>query len=74
MRRLPATCVLAIHDLNLAALFCDRLAVLRDGQLVAEGAPAEVLTAELIQQVWGVKAQVDLDAPASRPTIRYRLA
>lgn len=73
VRRLPATCVLAIHDLNLAALFCDRLAVLRDGRLVAEGAPAAVLTAELIQQVWGVRAQVTLDGPDGRPTIRYRL-
>jgi len=73
VRRLPATCVLAIHDLNLAALFCDRLAVLQDGRLVAEGTPAKVLTAELIQQVWGVKAQVTLDGPDARPTIRYRL-
>lgn len=74
VRRLPATCVLAIHDLNLAALFCDRLAVLREGRLVAEGAPAEVLTAELIQQVWGVRARVERERDSGRLYIRYDVA
>ncbi len=48
-------CVLAVlHDLNLAAAACHRLAVLWRGRLVAEGAPAAVLDAERVRQVWGV--------------------
>jgi len=48
-------CVVAVlHDLNQAAAACDRLVVMDAGRVVAEGPPAEVLTAERVTQVWGV--------------------
>jgi iron complex transport system ATP-binding protein len=48
-------CVVAVlHDLNQAAAACDRLVVMGDGRVVAEGPPAEVLTAERVRQVWGI--------------------
>jgi iron complex transport system ATP-binding protein len=48
-------CVVAVlHDLNLAAQACDRIAVLSAGRVVAEGSPAEVLSAERVSQVYGV--------------------
>jgi iron complex transport system ATP-binding protein len=48
-------CVVAVlHDLNLAAASCDRLVVLAGAQIVAEGAPAAVLTEERVRQVWSV--------------------
>ncbi len=48
-------CVVAVlHDLNLAAAACDRLVALRDGRVVAEGRPAEVLTEARVREVWGV--------------------
>ena len=47
--------VLVMHDINLAARFCDRLAVLRAGRLCADGAPADVLTPQLIEEVYGVR-------------------
>ena len=48
-------CVVAVlHDLNLAAAWCDRLVVMSSGRLVADGAPADVLTPERVQAVWGV--------------------
>ena len=43
-----------LHDLTLAARFCQRIVVLAQGQIVAEGSPREVLSAALIQQVYGV--------------------
>lgn len=49
-----ATVVCVLHDLTLAARFCDRIALLRAGALVAEGAPAEVLTPERIAGAYGV--------------------
>lgn len=48
-------CVVAVlHDLNQAAAACDRLVVMGDGRVVAEGPPAEVLTADRVREVWGV--------------------
>jgi iron complex transport system ATP-binding protein len=48
-------CVVAVlHDLNLAAQACGRLVVLSHGRVVAEGPPGEVLTAERVEEVWGV--------------------
>jgi iron complex transport system ATP-binding protein len=48
-------CVVAVlHDLNLAAAACDRLVVLSSARVVAEGPPADVLTAERVRDVWDV--------------------
>jgi iron complex transport system ATP-binding protein len=54
------------HDLNLAARSCDRIAVLRDGVIAASGAPADVLTAELLADAYGVEAEI-LTASDGRP-------
>ncbi|MDO1486028.1 ABC transporter ATP-binding protein [Rhodococcus rhodochrous] len=67
---LPVTSYVALHDLNLAAMFCDRVVVLEKGRVVACGTPAEALTADMIEQVYGVRATVDDDGGA--PVIRYR--
>lgn len=57
------------HDLNLAARSCDRLIVLSEGELVTEGAPQEVLTEELIRDVYGARVRVleQVDAPVVVP-------
>ncbi|MFF8491721.1 ABC transporter ATP-binding protein [Streptomyces albidoflavus] len=59
--RLPVTCVVALHDLNLAAMFCDEVVVLRAGRAVVSGAPGEVLSEGLIAEVYGVRARVVAD-------------
>ena len=56
---LPVTVVMALHDLNLAAKYCQHLVVLSEGQVVTAGTPAEVLTPERISSTWRVKAQVN---------------
>ncbi len=48
----------AVHDINLAARYCDRLAVLKDGQIVAVGSPATTLTPALLADVFAVEAEV----------------
>ncbi|MFE6486329.1 ABC transporter ATP-binding protein [Streptomyces sp. NPDC057757] len=68
---LPVTTVVALHDLNLAAMYCDRLVVLREGRVVACGDPREVLTEELIAEVYGVRAAVTGSGPEGRPHVRY---
>ncbi|QHF93852.1 MULTISPECIES: ABC transporter ATP-binding protein [Streptomyces] len=69
--RLPLTSVVALHDLNLAAMFCDRLLVLDRGRPVAAGRPAQVLTPALIARVYGVRAVVTPASPGDRPSIRF---
>lgn len=49
--------VLVLHDLAAAMNHADRVVLLRQGQVAAAGAPAEVMTAGLVEQVWGVSAE-----------------
>lgn len=58
VRGLRITTIAAMHDLNLAALYCDRLYVLKAGTIVASGTPEQVLTPRLIDEVYGVRAEV----------------
>jgi iron complex transport system ATP-binding protein len=69
--KLGITCIVALHDLNLAAMFCDRLAVLQKGEVVASGAPEEVLTEDMIGRVFGVRAHVQKSAVHGRHHIQY---
>ncbi|NKE58767.1 ABC transporter ATP-binding protein [Lentzea sp. PSKA42] len=57
-RGLGVTIITVLHDLNLAASYCDRLYVLDEGRIVAHGTPAEVLVPELIAKVFHVTAHV----------------
>ena len=50
--------VAVMHDVNLAARFSDRLAVLKDGRLLASGAPREVMTEALLADAYGVSGRV----------------
>ncbi|MER7698070.1 ABC transporter ATP-binding protein [Streptomyces sp. NPDC096095] len=68
---LPVTSVVALHDLNLAAMFCDRIIVMKAGRVIAGGAPAEVITGDLIEDVYGVRAIVTPDGPDGRPSVRF---
>lgn len=70
VRQLPVTSVLALHDLNLAAAFCDSLLVLSSGKVVAAGAPAEVLTEDLVRRVYGVNCVITHD-PDTHPHMRF---
>ncbi len=52
------TVVMVLHDLNLAARYADHLVAMRDGRIVAQGPPREILTAELLADVFGLTATV----------------
>jgi iron complex transport system ATP-binding protein len=51
--------IAVLHDLTMAARYCDRLLLMDDGRLVADGAPMEVLTADNLRQVYGIRALID---------------
>ncbi len=55
------TAVAAIHDLNLAARFCDELVLVGDGSVVSNGVPSEVLTQENVERVFGTSVHVGRD-------------
>ncbi|WP_433336518.1 ABC transporter ATP-binding protein [Spirillospora sp. CA-294931] len=65
--------LVTLHDLNLAAAACDRLAVLHRGSLVASGTPGEVLTEELVSTVFGVDASVVPHPLTDAPQVLYAL-
>jgi iron complex transport system ATP-binding protein len=69
VRGLDLTTVVALHDLNLAAMFCDHLIVLSAGRVVAAGLPAEVLTEGLVADVYRVQCRVTVEE--GRPCVRY---
>lgn len=71
-REQRVTVLVALHDLNLAARYADRLIVLHDGVVEAAGPPAVVLTAELIRRVYGVEARVTLDVDSAPCVVPLR--
>ncbi|RLK23923.1 iron complex transport system ATP-binding protein [Micromonospora sp. M71_S20] len=71
VRRSGVTTLAALHDLNLAAMFCDAVVVLAAGRVVAAGTPAEVLTPGLLADVYGVRADVATHPGTGRPAITY---
>ncbi|WJH40486.1 ABC transporter ATP-binding protein [Aliirhizobium terrae] len=68
---LPVTSIIALHDLNHAAMFCDRLIVMQKGRIVASGTPEEIVTQELLRDVFSVDARVDTSPHHARPHIHY---
>ncbi|MFJ3927035.1 ABC transporter ATP-binding protein [Streptomyces sp. NPDC090022] len=68
---LDVTCVVALHDLNLAARYCDHIVVLQHGQVAAAGAPEAVLTPDLIESVYGVNALVDREHTTGTLRVTY---
>lgn len=67
------TVLVVLHDLNLAAAACDRIGVLAEGALVAAGPPRQVLTAELVRDVFGVTATVVPHPVSGDPQLLYSL-
>jgi len=63
------TAVAAIHDLDLAARFCDRMALVADGRLLAVGTPPEVLTSERLAKAYGVPTAVTENPVTGTPTV-----
>jgi iron complex transport system ATP-binding protein len=68
-RQTRTTVVAVLHDLNLAAEYCDRLLVLDRGCVAALGPPEDVLTTEMIARVYGVPALVERNRLSHKPHV-----
>lgn len=61
VRGLDRTVITAVHDLNIAAMYCDWLYAVKDGRVLGQGTPQTLLTPEFIRQVYEVEAEVSTD-------------
>ncbi|CAN5355434.1 heme ABC transporter ATP-binding protein [soil metagenome] len=61
-----------LHDINLASLFADRIAVMAGGRIVAAGAPRAVLTQGTIESAYGIRASITADPVSERPLMLLR--
>jgi iron complex transport system ATP-binding protein len=68
------TVITILHDLNLAALFADRIVVLHRGQLAGDGTPAETVTDAMLDRVFGVRAVVGRTPPPPMPFVLPHLS
>ncbi len=70
-KSLGITIIASFHDLNLASAMCDNLLVLKQGKLVCQGTPKEVLTSEMLSDVFGVCAHISEHRQHKVPHISY---
>lgn len=63
------TVVMVLHDLNLAARYADHLVALREGRLYAQGDPSDVVTEQLVRDVFGMAARVVPDPVSGTPLV-----
>lgn len=71
VKNLNVTVLSAIHDLNIAALYCDFLYVLKDGKVSRYGTPEEILTPEIIYDIYGINADVRIHPITQKIAITF---
>lgn len=71
LKQLGIGVLITIHDLNLAAYYCDYLYILKEGRLVEKGTPAEVLTPEIIHSVYNVCSEVRVHPKTQKLNIHF---
>lgn len=67
------TVVLVSHDLNVASLLCDRMLIMKDGGIVAQGTPAETIRPEVLRAVYGCDVVVDAHPQRGVPRVTLGL-
>ncbi|YCH29231.1 ABC transporter ATP-binding protein [Erwinia sp. D4-22] len=68
---LAVTSIVAIHDLNHAAMFCDALIVMQNGNVIARGTPEQVLTESLLWQVFQVETRIEVSPYHGKKHIHF---
>ncbi|GAA3954881.1 ABC transporter ATP-binding protein [Gordonia caeni] len=63
------TVVMVLHDLNLAARYSDWIVVMADGAVIAQGVPGDILTAELLEEAFGLKSVIVTDPVSGGPMV-----
>ncbi|MBO0908481.1 ABC transporter ATP-binding protein [Arthrobacter sunyaminii] len=68
-RRAGTTVAIVLHDLNLAARYADHLIAMKSGAIAAQGAPADVVTEDLVRDVFGLESRVIPDPVSGTPMV-----
>lgn len=68
-RKFGTTIVMVLHDINLSARYADYLFALKQGRLVAEGKPADIITSDLIHQVFNLRCSIMVDPVSGSPSV-----
>ena len=63
------TIVMVLHDLNLAARYADELVAVLDGRVHARGVPADIITADLVREVFGLESSIIVDPLSGKPLV-----
>lgn len=71
LKRQDVTVFTSVHDLNIAALYCDRIVVLKKGKLVTIGTPEEVIRPEMIRYLYDMESEVRINRMTGRPQIQF---
>lgn len=71
-KSLNVTVIAAIHDLNMAALFCDQIYVLDEGEIIEYGTPKQVIREDLIKSLYGVNSKIINDVEDDSINIIYK--
>lgn len=71
LKKSNVTVFSSIHDLNLAALYCDRILFMFDGSIVDAGTPQQVITRENIRKYFKIDSQVSVNARTQKVQIYY---
>lgn len=68
-QRKQTTIVMVLHDINLAARYADYLYAMKNGKLIAQGAPSDIVTEKLIMDVFGMKSRIISDPVSKSPYV-----
>lgn len=68
-RDVGTTVVMVLHDMNLASRYSDHIVAMKDGAIVAEGGPREVLTVGRIREIFGIESQIGVDPVSGAPYV-----
>lgn len=63
------TIVMVLHDINLAARYADHIIAMKDGAVVGVGSPAEIISADLVHEVFGLESRIITDPVSSTPLV-----
>ena len=71
LKKQDLTVFSSIHDLNIASCYCDRIVLMKQGQIVDIGTPQEMFVPEKIKDLFGVDTEVNINAFTGRPNIVF---
>ncbi len=73
IKGLNITIIMTVHDLNLASQYCQRLLLLNQGKLIADGNPEQVLTSQLLSNTFGLACHKDINPMTKLPRVLFYL-